>query len=631
MSATAEASLRYRWNTLTRRLATGLRRLSFALSVGLLLAGVLASRPLRAQTEEPQPPVTPASSMTGRTSPDSCTSGMSKRYSPLPPAPDPCQGVEVDECGNPILPQTAYDIVVGPEEETEDGPVNQLYPGINTSVDDWYEKVDRDSNGCPFSLGGTVPERQDPTIPGIPDPPALNLAIEKAAAQLPQMLHFSGPFPKIVPDNYVYVPTSASCGNVYFYREHPSFCNQLLTGSPFQGKDIIYVHGLDVDALYDVVVNGAMLPKWPDVPAAFAPGGYWRVREEAEYWDQPAPYSHIDNFLRNRNGVPRNANNRYVIVAYSSIQSMDTAANVVLNQIADAMVNGNGIRLLNPSDPRSTLGFCQDGCIIISHSSGAPVSDVAMAFAADPIYQQQTGPIGFIPQHVKVHAALGGAFSGSQWATDTMVLAYLLYQDPGVCVLVQYYLNLPNSSFCFALPLLRESILWDLVPQVMQSNWFYRISSTPVPVVTVAGAHEDYNWPYKFFFQRGFDDGVVTMDSACGRTIPIWQWPSGFFESIPGANLLDPRLVDMHFTGPRRVRPFAEQNYEFAFSWPPFDVFPRAAGACALSENSLRHDREAFFWILHHSGLRAWPRWLLREPPLLCANRGRSLGPAVED
>jgi hypothetical protein len=275
-------------------------------------------------------------------------------------------------------------------------------------------------------------------------------------------------------------------------------------------------------------------------------------------------------------------------VGYSSAQHLEVGANAVLKQIADAMNNTpllNGIKLLDPSDPRGTMGFCEVGCVVISHSDGAPVTDVAMALAADLAYQNDNGPIGFIPAHMKVHAALGGAFSGSQWATDVMVLAYGLglgtYYGP-VCALAQGFLGLPNSSFCNSLNRLRDSLLWDTVPQVMQSDWIDRIITTPVPVLTVAGASDHYNWPFKFFFQRGFDDGVVSMDSACARNTYVLAWPSGFFEAIPGGNLLDPRLFDMGMHTPGHPgRNFAEQNYEFAFSFPPLDVFPRAAGACA--------------------------------------------------
>ena len=510
-------------------------------------------------------------------------------------------------CSN--LPDGASDIVVGPEEDVVDGPVDVLYPGVDTSTDDWY--VDNPMLfACP-SIGGGAPPRNDPTIAGVPDPAAVNAQVEKLAAQLPGFLHFSGPFPQMVPDNYVYpedMLKKTSCEDKSnpegFFSNHYRFCTAL-DSSPFHGKDIIYVHGFVLGVIAGVL-EGHGYPTWPDDPADFAPGGYWRNAAEFCYWDEQSLTicgppgsssglrSHIANFLRHRNGIPRNAKNRYIIVGWSTAQGLETDANAVLNQIAKAMVSGDGVKLVDPADPRGVVGFCVAGCIVISHSTGAPLTDIAMSFAADPVYRQQqgTGPIGFIPKHVKVHAALAGAISGSQLATSAMVLAFGLTNDPVICG-VAGMLLLQHTGICDSYYLLQDSVLWDLVPQVMQVNWSSRINDTPVPVLTLAGAGDHRLWPLKFYFQRGFDDGVVTMDSACGRTVPIWEWPSGFYSIPLGFNLADPRLYDrgMRFSlsfPPDPVLPqveyFLEQNYEYIFSFPPFDLTPRAAGGCAPSK-----------------------------------------------
>jgi hypothetical protein len=361
-----------------------------------------------------------------------------------------------------------------------------------------------------------------------------------------------------------------------------------LSKSPFHGKDIIYVHGLFLDVIIGLL-KGHEYPAWPDDPLAFrAPFGYWRVQANG-YWA-----SHIQNFLYERLNVPRPAlKNRYMIVGWSAAQSLETDANAILAQIADAMVNGNGVHPTDPSDPRKDpltgkpIGFCVAGCIVISHSTGGALTDVAMAFAADPVYQHQqgTGPIQFIPEHVKVHAALAGAISGSQFATAAMVVAFGLTVDPPVCVVADLFLGLDPLTACDNdFSRLQDSVMWDLVPQVMQAQWGSRIKDTPVPVLTVAGASDHLYFPLKFFFQRGFDDGVVTMDSACGRTVSIWEWPSGFKSYSPTLNNeRDPRLFDLGMTNPlRAVDYFLEQNYEWRFSF----LFPilRAAGACAPSK-----------------------------------------------
>jgi hypothetical protein len=561
-------------------------------SLGTMSSLKAQNTPRRTQLTDVDAPTIPG----GQSSlPNTCSSASRKVITEIPPD-DPCPQVRLDECGNPILPVTATDIVVGPEEDVVDGPVNLLYPGLDTSKDDWYIKLARDSSGCPFSLGGTVPPRNDPKIDGVNDPGAVVQEAEKLAAQLPNFLHFSGPFPRIVDATFVYKPTGQTCDNPIYFREHGEFCNQLKTGSPFHGKDIIYVHGFSQEIIKDVI-DGQTLPTWPDDLLAFAPGGYWRNRADQLYWNEPpnngTPLSHIDQFLKHRLGVPRNAKNRYVLVGWSTAQGLEVAANTVLNQIADAMLSGHGVVELDPNDPRKgvgglPLGFCEAGCIVISHSTGAPLTDVAMSLAKDPDYQKDYGPIGFIPDHVRVHVALGGAISGSQLATTLMVLSYGLSFSPEICAIAKMLINLPDCNFVYRL---RESVLWDLVPQVMQTQWASRISETPVPVLTVAGGTDDfskyYPWAGKFFVERGFDDGVVTMDSACGRTVPVDLWPSGFYElSGPwGFNMLDPRLYDMGMHAPGHPgRYFAEQNYEFL--WSQDMGQPRAAAACTPYKTS---------------------------------------------
>jgi hypothetical protein len=104
------------------------------------------------------------------------------------------------------------------------------------------------------------------------------------------------------------------------------------------------------------------------------------------------------------------------------------------------------------------------------------------------------------------------------------------------------------------------------------------INATPVPVLTVGGASDESLWPVKRYFNRAFDDGVVAMDSSCGRDIPVGLWPSGI---LPWAGLLNPRLFDMGMARQEFGRAalfYREQTLEFLLSAKPFN--PRAAAGC---------------------------------------------------
>ena len=77
-----------------------------------------------------------------------------KFLSPCTPALKPdCRAPNLLGCLN--LPRGATDITIGPYEDVVDGPVDQLYPGVDTSTDDWYFDHP-ELFPCP-SIGGEAP------------------------------------------------------------------------------------------------------------------------------------------------------------------------------------------------------------------------------------------------------------------------------------------------------------------------------------------------------------------------------------------------------------------------------------------------------------------------------------------
>ena len=77
----------------------------------------------------------------------------------------------------------------------------------------------------------------------------------------------------------------------------------------------------------------------------------------------------------------------------------------------------------------------------------------------------------------------------------------------------------------------QNSILLDLIPMVAQKTWGPAINASPIPTVTVAGGHTVGNHhALTGPFLPGLDDGVVSMNSACGnpaRVYPPTSAPSG--------------------------------------------------------------------------------------------------------
>jgi hypothetical protein len=112
------------------------------------------------------------------------------------PNPDSCVA-ELNEQGGLNMPLGATNIQES-YEDVDTGAVNQLYPQFDTSTDLWYPTyyVSQEGVPCPFSFGGTIPPRQDPTIPGVEDPTAVSETVAKLSydlvrfARLPKPLRF---------------------------------------------------------------------------------------------------------------------------------------------------------------------------------------------------------------------------------------------------------------------------------------------------------------------------------------------------------------------------------------------------------------------------------------------------------
>ena len=90
------------------------------------------------------------------------------------------------------------------------------------------------------------------------------------------------------------------------------------------------------------------------------------------------------------------------------------------------------------------------------------------------------------------------------------------------------------------------------MPLVAQNVWGPAISNSPVTTLTVAGGHVlgDFHGLTGYFLP-GLDDGVVSMNSACGnpsKVLPGITPPSGI-------SVIHPILAfDMGNFGPRSVQ-----------------------------------------------------------------------------
>ena len=302
------------------------------------------------------------------------------------------------------------------------------------------------------------------------------------------------------------------------YVEPASCDDKRDPASPFAGRDIIFVHGFNPDVVLGKVAGSTAASRtWPADREDFYSGTF--KAQADEYWSE-----HIGRYLAGKN-------NRYMTVAWSSAQRLDVAADAMLTQVNDAMRTGRGV-VYQGSDLREQRAFCVPNCIVISHSTGAPIADVALAVAS------ATPSLKFIPDHVKVHVAFEGAFGGSPLATMAM-LGSSAVQTPGLladsnmCRL--FMASIGASTAPCALPLdLTNTVLVDLVPAVMQSLWGGRLAQNPVPTLTSTGGHGLAFAPGLKILFPGFDDSTLISNSTCANPNPSWfAGPSGYIAWNP--------------------------------------------------------------------------------------------------
>lgn len=444
----------------------------------------------------------------------------------------------VDEKGTVILPEN-LDMDSPPVFEYVDqelGEVSDLYPGADTTLDTWCQKYP-----CKPAIGGVVPkEAEEPNLDielaeqGIEGVSAADInkqitSWEKEIVdkESKAALKWQGlAAPNYTPPPKPYQPPE---------RQGVKYA--------FGGRDIVFVHGLKLEHVFDRIKGKpAAKVNWKQ-PAGFPASstnpafytGYYHNRAALSWSGTGAPGmgGHIAEFLRSKG-----YRNRFLIVSYNCSERLDVAARAILAQIGDAMVYGTGV--VDPMNPKGPppRNFGTPSFVVISHSTGGLVTDVAMTAAR----QIPNLKAAYIPKYCKAHIAVQGAHRGSRLATAAIVLSgYTAVVAPSWLwplvrqIFVQ--MNDPPSTVPlspFGFKTFASSVLVDLVPSVAQLKWGKYVHDVPVSTLTVVGGHPTFLQPLKFILQPGFDDGVVNINSQVANPNNVLLWPSGFRTDAAG-------------------------------------------------------------------------------------------------
>lgn len=354
---------------------------------------------------------------------------------------------------------------------------------------------------------------------------------------------------------------------------------------PFCGRDIIFVDGLSTGALTDLVkarygyglpASLQALQRWPQHPAAFtSPSGYFRKIAELDW---------SGFILRKLGPAYRKANAakgpRFLVVPWASTQRMEIGIHAVLAQTAQAIQHGTNVKTLDMNQIGTPIvpaglagaGFCGRGCIVVSYSTGGPLSIAAMNVAANGSRPWVSSGLRQLPRSIKGHVAFHPALDGSEIAWHALTVS----SGGAGCAAFQNMVNAihPGNSLpsaingCVAANDLAQSVLHDLIPPVMHTLWRPIMAQTPsstsvtVPTVVVAGTHPTklqlLHWAAPAL--PGYDDGVLSVDSQLGRiwapglmprSVALGLWPATIF-----------RYYDRGTPNPKAIPYFLDQNYE---------------------------------------------------------------------
>lgn len=522
------------------------------------------------------------------------------------PASSACDDEAVMNGLQEVLPAGASDVTPIEGVDEDKGSVADLYPGQDTSTDQFYPLP------CEPSLGGILPA-------AVNDPPDPNeVAAETVVDNFE--LKFGGSIASAISNAVLNLPSLtafeiARCSigkapNVTFV---PCDSTQFFDDSqPFEGRDIIYVHGLAIEHLKRHLANDPVAyKKWPQDTAEFlTPTGYYRKYAEDYWhdhlrenlWDPTSPASLSGYEWRSPATQPSYSAkfNRVLVVSWSSNQTLEYAQHTLLTQIKLAMTQGLNVHTPPNYPAKFSKPFCANGCILISHSTGGLIVTSAMGRAS----RGDFGPGGKqIAKYMRAHIAFEGAISGSRLATIALDIAMTSATGSAgatavLCNIEDYLFDTANTCG-HNTAFVGQSILRDLMPFVAQNVWGPAISLSPVPTVTVAGGHPIGNQNgITQFFLPGLDDGVVSMNSACGNPVKV-QPNLKSASGAPVTSLL--KAFDMGLVWSRSIRYFlAQKNYR---GMPPLLNPARFLAAACTPHRSptgmvmpILYDQAGTFW-----------------------------------
>ncbi len=424
-------------------------------------------------------------------------------------------GFDLDS-SNPVITQFEY----------LNGAVEELYPGYDTTTANWYEEYNASQWGC-SSIGGELSDEEEAQIDLELVDPELDQALEDLNNSLPTLLQTAYGV-----DNNSSDMNLTPIVNTY----NPEKCKPRIVdpSKPFSGRDIVYIHGLQIDALKsNLTTPQRFQEKWPQDWQRFYSGGDI-IKKARSYWAK-----HIQRELGALydplNDTFSTPTNSFAVVSWSANQRVRYAIHAVLTQIRDAMTGNNPNVYLSERAQNAGQCFGDNGIVVITHSTGGLIASAMFGIAErsnDPganitgygktvNIHNSYGDVRFITDKIDAQIGLNAAYGGSPFASKALEYIGAIYTSPIPIIsiaggIADYFLggmasfvNMSNWETFF------RSSLVDLMPEVAAERWRpWQASAIPTLILSSAYlAKSDIGSNIGKRFITGFDDLVLSPSS----------------------------------------------------------------------------------------------------------------------
>lgn len=419
------------------------------------------------------------------------------------------------------------------------GTVSDLYPDYNTSTANWFEDVNDSALEC-SSIGGELTEEEEQEIDMELLDPEMDAALQELNSSTTTML------------NNINHDDSNESNITLLSLEpiqntlNPDKCTDRIIDptKPFGGRDIVYIHGLQLPALVgNVEYPPTFQEKWPVDKHEFYVSGdilkraksYWSTHIERELgavYDDTITHDYIS--------VPSNS---FLIVSWSANQRTRYAVHAVLTQIRDAMAGTNPNVYQSKSAKEKGQCFGDNGIVVITHSTGGLIASAMFGIAEnshDPSAVISThgpdinihdtfGDVRFITEKINAQIGINAAYGGSPFAEAALKRLTGLALNPLTGIIAGAFLQQADISSWGSqmVPVLNTSSLVDLVPTVATSRWRPWMASS-IPTLTMSGTSlgKSVGNPNKGKgIITGFDDLVLSPSSQSNSYIrrPVFE------------------------------------------------------------------------------------------------------------